>query len=181
MAKKAKFKLDAKSAIPIAGALIATVLSFALVPYLTQLESFGYIGAFVIALISNATVIFPAPGWAIIIAMGRVLDPVLLAIAAGLGSGLGELSAFALGYGGAAAAQSEKLVQLREQKKWLKKYDVLAIFVLAAIPNPLFDLAGIAAGAMKMPVWRFLIPCILGKIIKTLVLAELGLLTLLLF
>ncbi len=173
-------KFDSKTILLILGAIAATALAFLLAPYLRQLEALGYLGAFIIALVSNASVLLPAPGWAVIIAMGRALDPVPLAIAAGLGSGLGELSAYMLGYGGATAMDG-KVKELRQQKEWIRKYEAYAIFVLAAIPNPLFDLAGIAAGALKMPVWRFLIPCILGKIVKTLILAELGLLTLLLF
>jgi membrane protein YqaA with SNARE-associated domain len=167
--------------LPVLGAIIATVLAFLLAPYLEQVQSLGYFGAFIIALVSNASVLLPAPGWAIIIAMGRVLDPIPLALAAGIGSGLGELSGYLLGYGGSNAVDMKKMKEFGKQKKWLKKYDMAGIFFLAAIPNPLFDLAGIAAGALKMPIWRFLLPCMLGKIVKTLILAELGLLTLLLF
>ncbi|HNO32193.1 MAG TPA: VTT domain-containing protein, partial [Anaerolineales bacterium] len=41
-----------------------------------------------------------------------------------------------------------------------------AILVLSAIPNPFFDLAGIAAGMSRMRFWRFLIFCWAGQIIK---------------
>ena len=34
---------------------------------------------------------------------------------------------------------------------------------LAFIPNPLFDLAGMTAGILKMPVWKFLVFCVIGK------------------
>lgn len=174
-------EIDAKSAFAILAAVIATALAFLLAPYLEQLQELGYAGAFIIALVANASVLLPAPGWAIIIAMGRVLDPVPLALAAGLGSGLGELSGYALGHGGSGALGAERLKQFREQKEWVKKYDAAAIFVLAALPNPLFDLAGIAAGAIRMPLWRFLFPCVLGKVVKTFILAQLGLLSLWVF
>ncbi|MCJ7626574.1 MAG: VTT domain-containing protein, partial [Anaerolineaceae bacterium] len=49
------------------------------------------------------------------------------------------------------------------------KFGDLTILVLALIPNPLFDMAGITAGALKMPISRFLIWCCLGKILKMLV------------
>ncbi len=48
----------------------------------------------------------------------------------------------------------------------IQKYGVWAILVLSAIPNPLFDLAGVAAGVTKIPVWRFLLFCWIGQIIK---------------
>ena len=51
-------------------------------------------------------------------------------------------------------------------EKFIQKYDVIAIFVLAAIPNPFFDVAGIAAGAFGINYWRFFIACAAGRIIR---------------
>jgi uncharacterized membrane protein YdjX (TVP38/TMEM64 family) len=51
------------------------------------------------------------------------------------------------------------------------KYGDLTIFLLALIPNPLFDIAGMVAGALKMPMWRFLLWVWLGKCIKMLAFA----------
>ena len=48
----------------------------------------------------------------------------------------------------------------------MEKYGDITILVLAFIPNPLFDLAGMVAGILKMPVWKFLIYCVIGKILK---------------
>ena len=48
------------------------------------------------------------------------------------------------------------------------------IIVLAFIPNPLFDLAGMASGALKLPIWKFLLACAIGKIIKMLMFAYAG-------
>ena len=38
------------------------------------------------------------------------------------------------------------------------------VFVMAAIPNPLFDVAGMAAGSLRFPLWRFLLAAFLGKL-----------------
>jgi len=176
MARKPRH--ESKATQLIALAILITVAAVVLFPDFREFRHLGYFGAFLIALISSATVFFPIPGWAIIGAMGRVMDPILLAIAAGLGAGIGELTSYMLGYGGVELIHYQKLKQYRQGKEWIKKYDALAIFVLAAIPNPIFDLAGIAAGAMEMPLWRFLIPCILGNMVKGLLVAELGLLSL---
>jgi membrane protein DedA with SNARE-associated domain len=46
--------------------------------------------------------------------------------------------------------------------------------VMAFIPNPIFDLAGMAAGMLKMPVPQFLFWCALGKILKMLVFSYTG-------
>ena len=45
---------------------------------------------------------------------------------------------------------------------------------LALIPNPLFDVAGAAAGALKMPVLEFLLWAFIGKTIKMLLFAYAG-------
>jgi membrane protein DedA with SNARE-associated domain len=50
----------------------------------------------------------------------------------------------------------------------------LTIFVLAVIPNPLFDLGGLAAGALRFPAWKFLTSCLTGKVIKSIVFAMAG-------
>jgi uncharacterized membrane protein YdjX (TVP38/TMEM64 family) len=54
---------------------------------------------------------------------------------------------------------------------WMQKYGDLTIFLLALIPNPLFDIAGMAAGASKKPIWRFLLWVWLGKCLKMLAFA----------
>ena len=51
---------------------------------------------------------------------------------------------------------------------------LIPILVLAIIPNPFFDLAGIAAGTLKMPVWQFLLACLVGKTIKMVAFAYAG-------
>ncbi len=50
----------------------------------------------------------------------------------------------------------------------------LVVLVMAFIPNPLFDLAGMASGALKLPLWKFLIACAIGKIFKMLIFAYAG-------
>ena len=50
----------------------------------------------------------------------------------------------------------------------------ITLVVLSAIPNPFFDLAGISAGTLRIPVLRFLAFCTIGKILKMLVFAYAG-------
>ncbi|RLC74997.1 MAG: hypothetical protein DRI61_15635, partial [Chloroflexi bacterium] len=53
-------------------------------------------------------------------------------------------------------------------------YGALVIFILSVIPNPFFDLAGMAAGVSRFPLWRFLLACWLGKTVKTTAVAFAG-------
>jgi membrane protein YqaA with SNARE-associated domain len=137
------------------------------------LESWGYVGVFAISLVSAATIILPAPGWASVIAMSTVLNPYLVGIAAGLGSGLGEITGFLAGDGAAKIVVKNKK-DYEKFKGWIRKYDMPAVFVLAAIPNPVFDVAGIAAGSAGIPITRFLVAVIAGRTVRYVLLAYIG-------
>ena len=132
----------------------------------------GYPGAFLIALMANATVLLPAPGVAIIYAMGAILHPLGVGIAGGIGGALGELSGYLAGFSGQAVIENAKIYQKIQPS--VQKYGGRAIMILAAVPNPFFDLAGVAAGAVKMPLWKFLLFCMIGQIIKMTMFAYAG-------
>jgi membrane protein YqaA with SNARE-associated domain len=138
----------------------------------SELAAFGYPGIFVISFMANATVLLPAPGVAVVFAMGGIFNPLIVGIVAGVGSALGELSGYLAGYSGQAVIERGGIYD--KIHPFIVKYGAATVFVLAAIPNPFFDLGGIAAGALKMPVRTFLTWCILGKIIKMLVFAYAG-------
>jgi uncharacterized membrane protein YdjX (TVP38/TMEM64 family) len=57
---------------------------------------------------------------------------------------------------------------------WLTKYGAIAVLILSAVPNPFFDLTGLAAGALKMPVFKFLLWTWTGETIKMLVISYAG-------
>ncbi len=56
----------------------------------------------------------------------------------------------------------------------MRKYGGWIILLLAFIPNPFFDLAGIAAGVLRIPLWQFLLFCSIGKILKMLIFSYSG-------
>ena len=59
-------------------------------------------------------------------------------------------------------------------RRWIERYGLWAVFALSAIHNPFVDIVGIAAGALRRRMWRFLLSCWLGKTVKTLVVAWMG-------
>ena len=134
-----------------------------------KLEVLGYPGIFLISLLSNATLILPVPGVLFTSAMGAIFNPIWVALAAGTGAALGEISGYLVGFSGQPVIENKKWYD--RITSWMKKYGDVTIFVLAVIPNPLFDIAGMVAGALKMPVWRFLLWSWLGKCIKMLAFA----------
>jgi uncharacterized membrane protein YdjX (TVP38/TMEM64 family) len=149
-----------------------TVYIYSIRDHAQDFAILGYPGAFIIALMANATVLLPAPGVAIIYAMGAILNPLGVGLAGGVGGALGELSGYLAGFSGQAVIENAKIYQ--RIQPWVQKYGGWAILILSAIPNPFFDLAGIAAGAIKMPMWKFLWFCMAGQIVKMTMFAYAG-------
>jgi uncharacterized membrane protein YdjX (TVP38/TMEM64 family) len=137
-----------------------------------QLAIYGYPGIFVLSFLAYATVLLPAPGVAVVFTMGSVFDPIGVALAAGTGAALGELSGYLAGFSGQAVVERVDIYD--RLTSWMKRNGSLTILVLAAIPNPFFDLAGVAAGSLKMHVVRFFIWCWIGEIIKMAIFAFAG-------
>jgi membrane protein YqaA with SNARE-associated domain len=138
----------------------------------TRLAAVGYPGIFVVSLLGNATIILPAPSLALVFAMGSALPPVLVGLAAGVGEALGELTGYAAGVGGRGVIENQDVYG--RLMAWMRRRGGITIFALSAIPNPFFDLAGIAAGTLRYPLWRFLLFCWLGKTVKTVLVAWAG-------
>ena len=137
-----------------------------------KLQGYGYPGIFLFSILANATIIIPMPGVLFTSAMGAIFNPWWVALAAGSGAAVGELSGYLAGLSGRGLVAKNKTSDQIEY--WVKRYGGLAIFLLALIPNPLFDMAGLAAGALRMKVHRFLFFLWLGKVGKMLVFSLLG-------
>ena len=136
------------------------------------LQAYGYPGIFLVSILANATILVPVPGVVFTSAMGTVFNPFWVAVAAGTGAAIGELSGYMAGFSGQAVV--ENAARYDRVVGWMQKYGDITILVLAFIPNPLFDLAGMLAGVLKMPVWKFLIYCVIGKILKMMMFAYAG-------
>ena len=143
-------------------------------PDLTDsVAGFSYGGVFLTNLASTATFFFPVPGLTaaaqtLIATEGEESDlPVarrrrrwrrhgsrrdygLLRRLPGRGAG----ARAGVRRTGAAAAHIERVVG---GVNWLmKRWGMATLFVLSALPNPLFEVAGLTAGSVRMPFRRFL-------------------------
>ena len=155
--------------------LLVIALTVVLVIYRDQiqaLQAYGYPGIFLFSILANATILIPIPGVVFTSAMGAVFNPFWVSVAAGAGAALGELSGYLAGFSGQAVVENSK--RYDQVVHWMEKYGDITVLVLAFIPNPLFDLAGMVAGILKMPVWKFLIYCVIGKILKMMMFAYAG-------
>lgn len=158
--------------LALLAALAISITIFALRDRIEQIGAYGYPGVFLISLLGSATIVLPAPSLAVVFALGSSLDPILVGLAAGVGEALGELTGYLAGFSGSAVIEDrDRYAQLERLER---RYGVWVVFVLSVIPNPVFDLAGIAAGMLKFPLLRFLVACWLGKTIKTTLVALAG-------
>ena len=128
-----------------------------------ELQEFGYLGAFLISVTLNATLVLPAGNFLIMAMLGAALpSATIVGLVGGLGAAVGELTGYMAGYSGQAIIQRRKIYIRLE--KWVGKWGVLTIFFLSVAPL-FFDLAGIAAGVLRFPVWKFFLACWLGRTI----------------
>jgi membrane protein YqaA with SNARE-associated domain len=136
------------------------------------LGNYGYLGVFLVTLLATGAIVVPVPYLAVIVLAGSFLNPVLVALLAGAGAALGEMTGYLVGLTGRSLLPKNRWY-LRVESGVIR-YGGPVIFIAAAIPNPFFDAVGIIAGATRMPIWVFLVACFLGKTLRFLLLATIG-------
>jgi membrane protein YqaA with SNARE-associated domain len=147
----------------------------------------GYPAVFLINLIGSASIFIPIPGFALLFFMpGLGFDPWLLALFGAAGAAIGEITGYAVGFGGRAIAEKRrregitdkvlrKKTLVEKAEEWSKKRGVFPVIILfAATPLP-FDIIGILAGIIKYDTRRFLLATFIGKLIIFSVIAWSGL------
>ena len=152
--------------------IIALVAAVSFRDHIQELQRYGYLAVFLTGLISNATLILPVPGLAVSSIMGSVFNPWLVGLVGGVGQALGELTGYMAGYSGQTLVDENPVYD--RLTTWMHRHGALTIFVLALIPNPVFDLGGIAAGALRFPLWKFLASSACGKVLKNVIFAMAG-------
>lgn len=124
--------------------------------------TYGAVAAAV--LVASGGLVVPVPALAITCGSAAFLNPAAVAVIAGLAGTLGELTGYFLGYSGSESVKRGRLYQRVET--WMRRRGWLLLFAISAVPNPLFDIAGIAAGVLRYPLWRYLLAVGLGKQVK---------------
>ena len=170
--KKNSFWLTIARILVLVAVIALTVFIYIVRDRAEEFAKFGYPGIFLITFMAYATILMPAPGLAIVFAMGGVLNPFYIGLAAGAGGALGELSGYLAGFGGQVIAERTNIYQ--RFHGWIEKNGFWAILILSALPNPFFDVAGVAAGILKMPMRKFLLAVWIGVTLKMLLFAWIG-------
>jgi membrane protein YqaA with SNARE-associated domain len=128
-----------------------------------EFENYGYSGAFLISLVASATIILPTPGLLLLIPLGATFNPVLVGLVAAVGGTVGEISGYVLGRSSRDLIQRNKIFVKAEG--WMKRRGVVTIFLFSLLPFLPVDIVGVLAGALRFPMWKFLLACFFGKAI----------------
>lgn len=141
---------------------------------------YGYFGVFLISLIGALAIIFPIPYTVIIFTLGGlkigeawVFEPLLIAVAAGIGSAIGEFSGYLLGVGGRKVISDKYKKKMDFLVRVFNKYGPITIFLFALTPLP-DDLLFIPMGVMRYSIIKAFIPALLGKFCMNLIVAYSG-------
>ncbi len=172
--RRARFAWRLEYTLLIGVALLLTFFAIAFFYFSTDisnLRSYGYVGLFLVNFIGAASILLPSPAAASVFGGGALLGDLLgipaflwVGLIAGLGEAVGELSGYAAGYGGRLVV--EKRPEYARIHRWMDRHGTITMFLMSTVPNPLFDVAGLAAGAVQMPMGRFFLAVTAGKIIK---------------
>ncbi|NIQ04837.1 MAG: DedA family protein [Candidatus Korarchaeota archaeon] len=145
-----------------------------LVEWMQQLaQNYGYFGIFLISLIGALSIFFPLPYTVVIFTLGGLFDPFLIAIAAGLGSAVGEFSGYLLGYYGRKVISAERRRKMEFMVRVFDRFGSITIFLFALTPLP-DDLLFIPLGIMRYSLLRAFIPALIGKVSMNFIVAYSG-------
>jgi len=159
-----------KKIIPLAGLLLVIAITVGIIYFYRQypgriegLKTYGYLGAFVISVTFNATLILPVGNMLILAALGAAMpSPVVVGLVGGTGAAIGEIIGYIAGRSGRGLVARSQIYNRVEG--WVQKWGAMPIFVFSLVPF-VFDLVGIAAGALRFPFWKFFFFCWLGRTI----------------
>ena len=131
---------------------------------------YGYLGVFIVSFIGASSIVLPIPYTILIIYFGSQWDPLLVALAGGAGSALGEFFGYVLGYYGRTVVSEENQKKMNYILKIFSRYGAFTIFLFALTPLP-DDLLFIPLGIMRYSFLKAFVPSLLGKLLMCLILS----------
>lgn len=137
------------------------------------IANYGYAGAFIVSIFGNFTIFFPVPFVVTIYAFGATLNPLVLGLVCGLGSTVGEFSAYFIGRGGRRVLNDRYGERLESAKLLIQEYGVTIIFLFAILPLP-DDLILIPLGMLRYNLRKAMVAMLLGKTLMCTLVAYAG-------
>lgn len=189
-------KIPRPALVAVGALFVVGVFAITIIPLVTdwvseeQFERYGYAGIFLANFMANATAFVPVPGLSaiaqalIIEGADRLFVPGVV-VAGASAMTLAETTAYGIGALGRGFAEEREMPVKGRLGAWMHRaagwvdwlmarYGTLTLFTLSAIPNPLFEFAGITAGAVRMNFWRFFVAVGAGKTLRCILLVTAG-------
>jgi len=189
-----KFFAHKESWFAVLGLLLTIIfiaVAFIYPQFFDRLKAWGYIGLFIISLMGSSAAIIPVPGMAVQFALGATLlppfgwplwaGPMVVGLIGAVAETIGSFTIYMAGVGGSTSLNKNAK---KSASRWariynwiirlMRKHSFLAIFLVSAIPSPLFYPVSLAAGAAAIGKRKFIFLVLFGKFIKCCLIAYFG-------
>ena len=135
----------------------------------------GYPGVFLLSLIGTCSIVVPIPYTVVLLGLSTqpIFDPFLLAVAAGLGSGVGQVVSYLAGYAGRKVVSRKHEKRLEAMLTLFRRFGPLAVFIFALTPLP-DSLLLLPLGILRFNFWMVFLPCLAGKFLMCLTITYFG-------
>ncbi len=142
--------------------------------YIEQISHWGYLGCFVINVVTNGTFILPGFGIVITFTLGGVLNPAIVGAVAGIGEAIGAIGAYFTGYAGRGLLRDSNNSLYLRFSNVIERHGSKAIFLVSALLSPVFYPFAVFLGMVRFGWIRFFLATWAGRTVKSMVLAYLG-------
>jgi membrane protein YqaA with SNARE-associated domain len=150
----------------------------AFVGWLQQFSvQYGYLGVFFVSLVGALSLVVPVPDAITVFTLaglrvggGWVFDPLLIAAAATVGSGVGQFSGYLLGVGGKKTIAGKYRKNADFLVRVFNRFGPVGIFAFALTPLP-DDLMFIPLGIARYNPVKAFVPALAGKFLGSLIIA----------
>ena len=142
--------------------------------YIYQIAHWGYLGCFIISVLTNGTFILPGVGIVITFTLGGVLNPAIVGAVAGIGEAVGAIGAYFTGYAGRGIFRDSNSSLYLRLSNIIDRHGSKAIFFVSAVLSPIFYPFAVFLGMLHFGWVRFFLATWAGRTVKSMALAYLG-------
>ena len=143
--------------------IIVSFLAWKLKDFMQKWMPLTLLGLLLTCFVMNSTVLLPSSSLLVVLEYSYILNPLCVIFVGAIGASLGELTGYMVGIEGGAIVRRykkiSKITNFRKNSFWW-------IILFAFIPFPVFDIAGIVAGSLRINPLKFLLASFIGKTAK---------------
>lgn len=143
--------------------MLVSLLAWKLKDILKEWMPLTLLGLLLTCFVMNSTVLLPSSSLLVVLEYSYVLNPITVIIVGAVGTSLGELTGYMVGAEGTSLVRRFKKISNLTK---FRKHSFLWVMLFAFIPFPVFDIAGIMAGGIRMNPIEFLVASFIGKATK---------------